>query len=113
MTGEEIVLQRRIVVLSSQRASGHLRSFKPRTFLVMLEYLWESNSQDLAGLIVNTFLIDRFFIFLTFFEIFENRAPHGSINSLQNGLAVLSNRLRVYRLGLKIIRLCFLEQRLI
>ena len=115
------MLQGHIVVLSSRRsASGHFRSlftdYKPRTFLVTFEYLWEFNSQEITGLIVNlylnTFLIDCFFVYLTvqFYEIFENRA-HGSINSLQNGLAVLSNHLRVYRLGLKIVRLCFLEER--
>ena len=51
----------------------------------MFEYLQlrESNSQDITGLTVNlylsltTFLIYRFFVFLTFFgEIFENRALH-------------------------------------
>ena len=63
------------------------------------------------NLYLNTFLIDRFFIFLTVFcEIFENRAPQGSINSLKNGLAVPSNRLRVYRFELKIVRLCFLDK---
>ena len=63
--------------------------------------------------VLKYFSNDRFFVFLKFFcDIFENRAPHGSINSLQNRLAVPPNRLRVHRLGLKIVRFCFLEQRL-
>ena len=74
MNGEEIVLQGDIVVLSSRRsASGHFRSsftdYTPRTFLVTFEYLWEFNSQEITGLIVNlylnTFLIESFFVFLT------------------------------------------------
>ena len=72
MNGEEIVLQGQIFVLFTRRASGHLRSlFKSGTFLVMFEHLWESNSQEITGLIVNlylnTFLSDRFFVFLTVF----------------------------------------------
>ena len=69
INGEEIVLLGEIVVLSSRRASGHLRSlFKPPTFYVMFGYLWESNSQEITGFIVNlylyTFLIHRFFSIL-------------------------------------------------
>ena len=45
---KEIVFQGQIVVTSSRRASRHLRSlFKPRTVLVMFEYLWKSNPQEL------------------------------------------------------------------
>ena len=43
----------------------------------------------------------------SFCEIFEKRAPHGSINSLRNGLVVPSNRLRGFRLAFIIIRVSF------
>ena len=110
------MLQGQIVVLSIRRASGHLRSlFKTQALMVMFEYLWESNSQEITGLIVNlylyTFLIDRFFVFLTVFFFWRNfKKP---LIHFMNGLAVASNRLRVYRLELKIVRLCILKQRLI
>ena len=71
------MLQGDIVVLSSRRsASGHFRSLftdslTPRTFLVTFEYLWEFNSQEITGLIVNlylnTFLIESFFGFVAKF----------------------------------------------
>ena len=55
------MLQGDIVVLSSRRpVSGHFRSlftdYTPRTFLVTFEYLWEFNSQEITGLIVNLYL---------------------------------------------------------
>ena len=41
-------------------------------------------------------------------EMFEKRAPHGSINWLRNELVVPSNRLRVSRLAFRIICVSFL-----
>ena len=40
--------------------------------------------------------------------MFEKHAPHGSINSLRNGLIVPSNHLRVSRLAFRIIRVSFI-----
>ena len=59
---------------ADEQADISRRSLKPRTFLVMFEHLQlrESYSQEITGLIVNlylslnTFLIDRFFVFLIF-----------------------------------------------
>ena len=108
INGEEIVFQGQIVVLSSRRTSGHLRSlFKPRTLLVMFEYLWESNSQEMTGLIVNLYLntfpiIDRFLAFLTVFlrnlqkpcsALFDKSTSKWTCSSFKS-LARLSSRIK-------------------
>ena len=46
INGKEIMLRRKIVILSSQRARGHVNSlFQPWSFLVMIEFFWESNKK--------------------------------------------------------------------
>ena len=44
----------------------------------------------------------------SFCEIFEKRTPHGSMNSLQNGLVVPSNHLRISLLAFRVICVSFL-----